>query len=69
MKQSPSEHYAMNAAHDIKTGEGTKKEIAYDIRLEISRDEILNQIWFNEELQIQPKKFHNSIINSKHDFL
>lgn len=32
MKQSPSEHYAMNAAHDIKTGEGTKKEIAYDMK-------------------------------------
>jgi len=47
----------------------SEKEIAYDIRLEISRDEILNQIWFNEELQIQPKKFHNSIIKSKHDFL
>ena len=32
MKQSPSEHYAMNAAHDIRTGEGTKKEIAYDMK-------------------------------------
>jgi len=31
-KQSPAEHYAMNARHDMKTGEGTKKDIAYDIK-------------------------------------
>lgn len=40
------------------------KEIAYDIRLEISRDEILNKIWLSEELQIQPKHHHNSIIDN-----
>ncbi|MFX0030023.1 MAG: hypothetical protein ACFE8B_12495 [Candidatus Hermodarchaeota archaeon] len=40
------------------------KEIAYDIRLEISRDEILNKIWLSEELQIQPKKYHRSIVNN-----
>ena len=33
--------------------ERSDKEIAYDIRLEISRDEILNRIWLEEELQIQ----------------
>ena len=32
MKQSPGEHYAENAEHDIKTGKGTKKDIAYDIK-------------------------------------
>ena len=31
-KQSPAEHYAMNARHDMKTGEGTKADIAYDIK-------------------------------------
>jgi hypothetical protein len=40
------------------------KEIAYDIRLEISRDEILNKIWLSEELQIQPKQYHSSIVNN-----
>ena len=40
------------------------KEIAYDIRLEISREEILNKIWLSEELQIQPKKYHNTIIDN-----
>jgi hypothetical protein len=42
----------------------SEKEIAYDIRLEISRDEILNKIWLSEELQIQPKKYHNKIIQN-----
>ncbi|MBY8983886.1 MAG: hypothetical protein KGD65_02345 [Candidatus Lokiarchaeota archaeon] len=42
----------------------SEKEIAYDIRLEISRDEILNKIWLSEELQIQPKQFHNKIIQN-----
>ena len=32
IKQSPAEHYAMNARHDMKTGEGTKADIAYDIK-------------------------------------
>jgi hypothetical protein len=40
------------------------KEIAYDIRLEISRDEIINKIWLSEELQIQPKQYHSSIVNN-----
>ncbi len=40
------------------------KEIAYDIRLEISREEILNKIWLSEELQIQPKQYHNTIIDN-----
>ena len=31
-KQSAAEHYAMNARHDMKTGEGTKADIAYDIK-------------------------------------
>ena len=31
-KQSPAEHYAMNARHDMKTGEGTKADIAYDVK-------------------------------------
>ena len=30
--QSPAEHYAMNARHDLKTGEGSKKDIMYDIK-------------------------------------
>ena len=55
--------------NSIVSEEDIISEIEYDIRLEFSRAEILNQIWFNEELQIQPKKFHNSIIKSKHDFL
>ena len=32
MNQSPGEHYAENAEHDMKTGKGTKKDIAYDIK-------------------------------------
>jgi hypothetical protein len=32
MKQNSAEHYAENAQHDIKTGEGTKKDIMYDIK-------------------------------------
>ncbi len=55
--------------NSIVSEEDIISEIAYDIRLEFSRAEILNQIWFNEELQIQPKKLHTSIIKSKHDFL
>ncbi|MFX1345788.1 MAG: hypothetical protein ACFFBC_06850 [Promethearchaeota archaeon] len=40
------------------------KEIAYDIRLEISRDEILNRIWLMEELQIQSPKMREIIIKN-----
>ncbi|MBY8989334.1 MAG: hypothetical protein KGD58_01140 [Candidatus Lokiarchaeota archaeon] len=41
------------------------EEIAYDIRLEISRDEILNRIWLGEELQIQVHpELRESIIKS-----
>jgi len=41
------------------------KEIAYDIRLEISRDEILNKIWLSEELQIQIRpELRESIIKN-----
>ncbi len=32
MKQKSSEHYAENAEHDIKTGEGSKKDIMYDMK-------------------------------------
>jgi len=32
MKQNAAEHYAENAQHDIKTGEGSKKNIMYDIK-------------------------------------
>ena len=42
----------------------SEKEIAYDIRLEISRDEILHKIWLSEELQIQPKQYHSKIIQN-----
>lgn len=31
-KQTSAEHYAMNAQHDIKTGEGTKADIMYDVK-------------------------------------
>jgi hypothetical protein len=40
------------------------KEIAYDIRLEISRDEILNRIWLMEELQIQSPQMRDTIIKN-----
>ena len=41
------------------------KEIAYDIRLEISRDEILERIWLLEELQvIENPKLRESIIKN-----
>ncbi|MFW9896216.1 MAG: hypothetical protein ACFFD7_10465 [Candidatus Thorarchaeota archaeon] len=42
----------------------SEKEIAYDIRLENLLEEVKLKIWLNEELQIQPKKFHNSILNN-----
>jgi len=40
------------------------KEIVYDIRLEKQLDEILNEIWMNEELQIQPKSLHPLIVEN-----
>ncbi|MHA2037444.1 MAG: hypothetical protein ACW98X_13495 [Promethearchaeota archaeon] len=40
----------------------SEKEIAYDIRLENLLEEVKLKIWLNEELQIQPKKYHNSIL-------
>jgi hypothetical protein len=39
------------------------EEIAYDIRLEISRDEILEQIWLLEELQMQNPDLREIIIS------
>ncbi len=40
------------------------KEIAYDIRLEISRDEILKKIWISEEIQLQPLSMRETIIKN-----
>ena len=37
------------------------KEIAYDVDLEDQFTKIKEQIWFNEELQIQPKSQRNDI--------
>ena len=37
------------------------REIAYDIRLEEQYEEIRLKMWINEELQIQPKKYHSQI--------
>jgi hypothetical protein len=37
------------------------REIAYDVRLEEQLDEIRLRMWLNEELQIQPKKYHSTI--------
>ena len=31
-KQTSAEHYAMNARHDMKTGEGTKADVMYDMK-------------------------------------
>ena len=42
----------------------SEKEIAYDIRLEKSLEEIKLKIWLNEELQIQPKHYHSKIIQN-----
>ena len=36
----------------------SEKEIAYDIRLEDEFEEVKLRIWINEELQIQPNRFH-----------
>ncbi|MFX1409036.1 MAG: hypothetical protein ACFFA6_01690 [Promethearchaeota archaeon] len=40
------------------------KEIVYDIRLEEQLDELKFKIWMNEELQIQPKKLRQLIIEN-----
>ncbi|MFX1280280.1 MAG: hypothetical protein ACFFA3_12760 [Promethearchaeota archaeon] len=40
------------------------REIAYNIKLEISRDEILNKIWLEEEIQLQPPQIRKLIINN-----
>ena len=42
----------------------SEKEIAYDIRLEDKFEDIKLRIWMNEELQIQPKRFHYLIMNN-----
>ncbi len=36
----------------------SEKEIAYDLRLEDEFEEVKLRIWVNEELQIQPNRFH-----------
>lgn len=40
------------------------KEIVYDIRLEEKLQEVLDEIWLNEELQIMPKQFHSAILEN-----
>ncbi|MFX0080688.1 MAG: hypothetical protein ACFE94_02945 [Candidatus Hodarchaeota archaeon] len=40
------------------------KELAYDIRLEISRDEILKKLWVLEEIQLQPPQIRETIIKN-----
>ncbi|MHA2051918.1 MAG: hypothetical protein ACW986_20100 [Promethearchaeota archaeon] len=39
----------------------SEEEILYDVRLEQQLAEIKLKIWINEELQIQPKKYHSQI--------
>ncbi|MHA2129219.1 MAG: hypothetical protein ACW99L_04525 [Promethearchaeota archaeon] len=45
------------------------REIAIDVRLEQQLEEIKLKMWLNEELQIQPKKYHPSIRKSLINFL
>lgn len=45
------------------------REIAYDVRLEEQLEEIRLKIWINEELQIQPKKYHSQIKENYMKFL
>ncbi|MFW9785971.1 MAG: hypothetical protein ACFFFB_27045 [Candidatus Heimdallarchaeota archaeon] len=45
------------------------REIAYDVRLEEQLEEIRLKIWINEELQIQPKKYHSQIKENYMTFL
>jgi hypothetical protein len=45
------------------------KEIAYDVKLEEQLEEIKLKMWINEELQIQPKKYHSQIKDSYLKFL
>jgi len=40
------------------------KDIAYDVRLEEKLELIKLQIWINEELQLQPRQFHELIIQN-----
>jgi len=42
----------------------SEKEILYDLRLEEKLEHTKLQIWINEELQIQPPKFHNLIVTN-----
>lgn len=42
----------------------SEKEIAYDVRLEEKLELTKLQIWINEELQIQPRQFHELIIQN-----
>ncbi|KKN11391.1 hypothetical protein LCGC14_1026980 [marine sediment metagenome] len=42
----------------------SEKEIAYDLKLEDMFEEIKLRMWINEELQIQPKRFHCVIKNN-----
>ena len=39
----------------------SEKEIAYDLSLEDKLEEIKLIMWINEELQIQPERFHHQI--------
>ena len=36
--------------------------IAYDVRLEELLDQVKNEIWMNEEIQIQPKRQRDIIL-------
>ncbi|MFX1489589.1 MAG: hypothetical protein ACFFBI_10605 [Promethearchaeota archaeon] len=45
------------------------KEIAYDVKLEDELEEIKLKMWINEELQIQPIKFHSKIKETYFKFL
>ena len=39
----------------------SEREMIYDLRLEEQLEEIKLKIWINEEIQIQPKKYHSLI--------
>ncbi|MFX1417608.1 MAG: hypothetical protein ACFE9N_01675 [Promethearchaeota archaeon] len=40
------------------------KEIAYDVRLEEELEKVKLRMWLLEELQIQPKQFHQIILKT-----
>lgn len=42
----------------------SEREIAYDVRLEEKLELTKLQIWINEELQIQPRQFHELILKN-----